>query len=80
MDGLSSHEVAERQMQYGPNALPVLRYRSLKNDLRVIVDGIRMGRETHANTLKYTRATLVSDFGNFYAVAIGSLFISFLPI
>jgi Mg2+-importing ATPase len=52
----------------------------LKSDLRVIVDGIRMGRETHANTLKYIRATLVSNFGNFYAVAIGSLFISFLPM
>ena len=52
----------------------------LKNDLRVIIDGIRMGRETHANTLKYIRATLVSNFGNFYAVAIGSLFISFLPM
>jgi Mg2+-importing ATPase len=52
----------------------------LENDLRVVVDGIRLGRETHANTLKYIRATLVSNFGNFYAVAIGSLFISFLPM
>lgn len=52
----------------------------VKNDLRVIVDGIRFGRETHANTLKYIRATLVSNFGNFYAVAIGSLFITFLPM
>lgn len=52
----------------------------LENDLRVIVDGIRLGRETHANTLKYIRATLVSNFGNFYAVAIGSLFIDFLPM
>ena len=52
----------------------------LKNDLRVIIDGIRLGRETHANTLKYIRATLVSNFGNFYAVAIGSLLISFLPM
>jgi len=52
----------------------------LKNDLRVIVDGIRLGRETHANTLKYIRATLVSNFGNFYAVAIGSLFVDFLPM
>lgn len=52
----------------------------VKNDLRVIVDGIRFGRKTHANTLKYIRATLVSNFGNFYAVAIGSLFISFLPM
>jgi len=52
----------------------------LKSDLRVIVDGIRSGRETHANTLKYIRATLVSNFGNFYAVAVGSLFIDFLPM
>jgi Mg2+-importing ATPase len=52
----------------------------LENDLRVIVDGIRLGRETHTNTLKYIRATLVSNFGNFYAVAIGSLFVSFLPM
>jgi Mg2+-importing ATPase len=52
----------------------------LKSDLGVIIDGIRLGRETHANTLKYIRATLVSNFGNFYAVAIGSLFISFLPM
>lgn len=52
----------------------------LKPDLRVIIEGIRLGRETHTNTLKYIRATLVSNFGNFYAVAIGSLFISFLPM
>lgn len=51
-----------------------------KTDLRVIIDGIRLGRETHVNTLKYIRATLVSNFGNFYAVAVGSLFISFLPM
>ena len=52
----------------------------MKSDLRVIIEGIRLGRETHANTLKYIRATLVSNFGNFYAVAIASLFISFLPM
>ncbi len=52
----------------------------LENDLRVIVDGIRSGRETHANILKYIRATLVANFGHFYAVAIGSIFINFLPM
>jgi len=51
-----------------------------KSDLRVIIDGIRLGRETHVNTVKYIRATLVSNFGNFYAVAVGSLFITFLPM
>ncbi len=52
----------------------------LENDLRVVVEGIRLGRETFANTMKYIRATLISNFGNFYAVAIGSLFIDFLPM
>lgn len=52
----------------------------LKNDLRVIVNGIHLGRVTHANTMKYIRTTLISNFGNFYAVAIGSLFITFLPM
>lgn len=52
----------------------------LKSDLRVIVEGIRLGRETHANTLKYIRSTLISNFGNFYSVAIASLFITFLPM
>lgn len=52
----------------------------LQPDLRVIIEGIKLGRETHANTLKYIRATLVSNFGNFYAVAIGSLFVTFLPM
>lgn len=52
----------------------------VENDLSVIVEGIRLGRQTHANTMKYIRATLISNFGNFYAVAIGSLFVSFLPM
>ncbi|MEY2665796.1 MAG: hypothetical protein RLZZ480_901 [Candidatus Parcubacteria bacterium] len=52
----------------------------LDSDLGVIIEGIRLGRETYANTLKYIRTTLVSNFGNFYAVAVGSLFISFLPM
>lgn len=52
----------------------------LKSDLRVIIEGIRLGRETHANTLKYIRSTLISNFGNFYSVAIASLFITFLPM
>lgn len=51
-----------------------------KPNLGVIIDGIQLGRETHANTVKYIKATLISNFGNFYAVAIGSLFISFLPM
>ena len=52
----------------------------LKKDLGVIIEGIRSGREVFANSVKYLKATLASNFGNFYAIAISSLFISFLPM
>lgn len=52
----------------------------LKKDLHVIINGIAEGRTVLVNTLKYIKATLASNFGNFYAVAIGSLFIDFLPM
>ncbi len=52
----------------------------LKKSLNVIVDGIHEGRVVCANTIKYVKATPSSNFGNFYAVAIASLFIDFLPM
>ncbi len=52
----------------------------LNPSLRVIIDGIQEGREVFANTIKYVKITLASNFGNFYAVAIASLFIDFLPM
>lgn len=52
----------------------------LKRNLNVILDGIREGRKVFANTTKYIKATLASNFGNFYAVAVASLFIDYLPM
>lgn len=52
----------------------------LKKNLEVIIDGIHSGRSVFANSIKYLKATLASNFGNFYAVAIGSMFIDFLPM
>ena len=52
----------------------------LQKNLEVIIEGIRSGRAVFANTVKYLKATLASNFGNFYAIAIASLFISFLPM
>ncbi len=52
----------------------------LKKNLKVIVDGIKEGREIFANTTKYIKTTLASNFGNFYSVAIASLFIKYLPM
>ncbi len=52
----------------------------LERNLQVVVDGIMEGRIVFANTLKYIKTTLASNFGHFYAIAIASLFIDFLPL
>lgn len=52
----------------------------LKHSLEVIVSGIREGREVFANTVKYIKATLASNFGNFLAVAASTLLIDYLPM
>ncbi|MFA5069791.1 MAG: HAD-IC family P-type ATPase [Patescibacteria group bacterium] len=52
----------------------------LNKSLKVIIDGVEEGRRVFANTLKYIKATLTSNFGNFFAVAIASLLIDYLPM
>jgi len=52
----------------------------LKRDLSVIVNGIKEGREIFTNTVKYLKATLLSNLGNFYAVAIASIIMDTLPL
>ncbi|MDD3711228.1 MAG: HAD-IC family P-type ATPase [Patescibacteria group bacterium] len=52
----------------------------LEGDLNVIIEGIKEGRRIFANSSKYIKATLASNFGNFYAVAVASLLVNFLPM
>jgi P-type Mg2+ transporter len=52
----------------------------LQKDLRVIVNGIKDGRMVFSNINKYIKCTLVSNFGNFYSIAVISLFVNFLPM
>ncbi|NTV30536.1 HAD-IC family P-type ATPase [candidate division WWE3 bacterium] len=52
----------------------------LESGLDVIVMGIQEGRNVFANTVKYIKATLASNFGNFFAVASATYFINFLPM
>jgi Mg2+-importing ATPase len=52
----------------------------LDKSLDVIIDGIREGRTVFANTTKYIKSTLTSNFGNFFAVASATLFIDYLPM
>ena len=52
----------------------------LRNDLKVISDGVAEGRKIFANTLKYIMMALSSNFGNMLSAAAASLFLSFLPM
>ena len=52
----------------------------LQKDLRVIVNGIKDGRVIFANINKYIKCALASNFGNFYSIAVISLFVNFLPM
>ena len=51
-----------------------------KKDLSVLAEGIREGRKTYANTLKYIFINTGSTFGNMISVAIGSFVLPFLPM
>ncbi|MEP7162819.1 MAG: HAD-IC family P-type ATPase [Candidatus Moraniibacteriota bacterium] len=52
----------------------------LQRNLGAIVDGVKEGRIIYANILKYLKITLTSNFGNFYSVALASLFLPFVPL
>lgn len=52
----------------------------MEKNLSVLVDGIKEGRKTFANTLKYIFINTGSTFGNMFSVAIASLLLPFLPM
>jgi len=52
----------------------------LRRDLGVLAQGVRNGRRTFANTLKYVFITTSANFGNMVSMAGVSLFLPFLPL
>ncbi|MEX0586913.1 MAG: magnesium-translocating P-type ATPase, partial [Pirellulales bacterium] len=52
----------------------------LEHDLNVLLEGIRGGRTTFANTLKYVFMASSANFGNMFSMAGASLFLPFLPL
>jgi Mg2+-importing ATPase len=52
----------------------------LDKDLGVLVQGVRDGRTTFANTLKYVFMATSANFGNMFSMAGASLFLPFLPL
>ena len=52
----------------------------MEKDLDVLLDGVREGRKTFANTMKYVFMATSANFGNMFSMAGASLFLSFLPL
>jgi Mg2+-importing ATPase len=52
----------------------------LRQDLKVISDGVVEGRKTFGNTMKYIMMAISSNFGNMFSAAGASLFLPFLPM
>ena len=52
----------------------------LQSDLGVLQAGIREGRRTFANTLKYVFMATSANFGNMFSMAGASLLLPFLPL
>lgn len=52
----------------------------VRNDLKVIADGVVEGRKTFGNTMKYIQMAISSNFGNMFSAAGASLFLTFLPM
>jgi Mg2+-importing ATPase len=52
----------------------------LEHDLGVLCQGVRDGRRTFANTLKYIFMATSANFGNMFSMAAASSFLPFLPL
>jgi len=52
----------------------------MKKNLSILKEGIKAGRMTFANTLKYIFMASSANFGNMFSMAGASLFLNFLPL
>ncbi len=52
----------------------------LEKGLGVLIQGVREGRMTFANTMKYVFMATSANFGNMFSMAGASLFLPFLPL
>ena len=52
----------------------------LQQDLGVLVRGVREGRRTFSNTLKYVFYVIAANFGYMFSLAVASLFMPFEPL
>jgi len=71
--GISVHNAADVAKETAQIVL-------MEKSLGVLVQGVKEGRTTFANTLKYVFMATSSNFGNMFSMAGASLFLPFLPL
>ena len=52
----------------------------LENDLSVLKDGIKEGRKSYINMMKYVKCQTSSNFGNMISQSIGAIWLPFSPL
>jgi Mg2+-importing ATPase len=52
----------------------------LRQDLGVLVEGVRAGRRIFSNTLKYVFYVIAANFGYMFSLSVASLFLPFEPL
>ncbi|HEX7746722.1 MAG TPA: magnesium-translocating P-type ATPase [Micromonosporaceae bacterium] len=52
----------------------------LEKDLGVVADGVRLGRRTFMNTVKYLRVQTSAAFGNVVSLSVAAVLLPFLPL
>lgn len=74
----------ETKVLTGDSAVDVAREAAdiilLEKDLMVLERGIECGRRTYANTIKYVKMTVSSNFGNIASVLVAAALLPFLPM
>ncbi len=52
----------------------------IENSLDALLEGVKGGRKTFANAMKYVFTATSANFGNIFSMAGASLFLPFLPL
>lgn len=52
----------------------------LEKDLQVLIQGVKLGRRTFANTAKYLSVTTSANFGNMVSMGAATIFLPYLPL
>jgi Mg2+-importing ATPase len=52
----------------------------VEKELSIVVQGVRIGRLTHGNTVKYIKMVASSNFGNVFSVLIASAWLPYQPM